>query len=157
MMAAMIAAIGEYILRQARPSDYEAIAAVVDEWWGREILPLLSRLFLDHFYRTSLIAEGPDGLGGFLIGILSPSEADRAYIHFVGVAPRARRHGLAGTMYERFFQLARAEGRQTVKAITSPANRVSIDFHRRMGFTVTGPVADYDGPGRDKVVFNREI
>ena len=37
-------------IRTATPSDYERIVAVVDDWWGgRNMRPLLPRLFLDHF------------------------------------------------------------------------------------------------------------
>ncbi|MET9337848.1 hypothetical protein [Nonomuraea sp. NPDC003804] len=28
-------------LRRAVPGDYGRIAAVVDDWWGRQVLPLL--------------------------------------------------------------------------------------------------------------------
>ncbi|WP_342671394.1 GNAT family N-acetyltransferase [Nonomuraea candida] len=89
---------GSSRLRSATPADYDAIAAVVDDWWGRPLLPALPRLFLDHFHRTSLIAEGPSGMTGFLIGFLSPSLPDEAYIHFVGVSPGARKSGLARAM-----------------------------------------------------------
>ena len=44
-------------------------------------------LFLDHFHRTSLMAEGGDHLVGFLIGFLSLSSPDEAYIHFLGASP----------------------------------------------------------------------
>src|SRR5689334_17314540 len=108
-----------YALRPARPGDYDTIAAVVDGWWGRPVLPSLPRLFLDLFHRSSLVAEADGLLRGFLVGIVAPAEA---YIHFVGVHPDARRHGLARTMYEHFFQLARDQGRRTVGAVTSPAN-----------------------------------
>jgi L-amino acid N-acyltransferase YncA len=114
-------------------------------------------LFLDHFHRTSLVAETPDGLSGFLVGIVSPSEPDEAYIHFVGVCPQARGNGLARTLYERFFQIARGHNRHVVRAVTSPVNEGSIAFHQRLGFTVNGPVPDYNGPGRDLVTFERVI
>jgi ribosomal protein S18 acetylase RimI-like enzyme len=155
--------------RMARPDDYDAIAAVVNDWWGRPVLPALPRLFLDHFYRTSLVVDDPggpnrpDGPGGpqelraFLIGILSPSEPDHAYIHFVGVSPAARQRGLARQLYAEFFALARGDGRQFVSAVTAPVNGDSIAFHRSLGFAVTGPVADYDGPGRDYIVFERRL
>ena len=39
------------------PSDYDQIINVVDEWWGRDVGSGLPRLFLDHFWATSLIAE----------------------------------------------------------------------------------------------------
>lgn len=148
---------GSYVLRAARPEDYDAIIAVVDEWWGRPMAGALPRLFLDHFHRTSLIAEGPDGVSGFLVGLLSPSELEEAYIHFVGVSPAARKSGLGGTLYGAFFDLARRDGRRIVRAVTSPVNEASIAFHRRMGFTVRGPVPDYNGPGRDLVLFERTI
>lgn len=146
-----------HVLRPARADDYDDIAAVLDDWWGRPILPSLPRLFLDHFHRTSLVTEGPQGLSGFLVGILSPSERDQAYIHFVGVHPQARNNGLARTLYDQFFQIARNHDRRIVKAITSPVNQASIAFHRRLGFTVTGPVSNYHGPGRDLIVFERSI
>lgn len=147
----------EHRPRPARASDYEAIAAAVDDWWGRPVLGALPRLFLDHFHRTSLVIDGPGGLLAFLVGILSPSDPRRAYIHFAGVAPQARRLGLAQLLYTEFFALARADGRTMVSAVTAPVNSASIAFHRAMGFSVTGPVADYDGPGRDFVRFDRAL
>jgi ribosomal protein S18 acetylase RimI-like enzyme len=149
-----------YQPRTARPEDYDAIATVVDDWWGRPILAVLPRLFLDHFHATSLIVDGPGSGGpprGFLIGILSPSLPDEAYIHFVGVRPGERRTGLARSLYLDFFEMARQNGRRVVKAITGPVNAGSIAFHQRMGFTVTGPLADYNGPGHDHVVFERNL
>ncbi len=143
--------------RTARASDYPAIAAAVDDWWGRPVVGSLPRLFLDHFHRTSLVVEGPGGLLAFLVGILSPSDPRQAYIHFAGVAPQARRQGLAQLLYAEFFALARADGRTVVSAVTAPVNTGSIVFHRTMGFSVTGPIADYDGPGRDLVHFERAL
>jgi GNAT superfamily N-acetyltransferase len=144
-------------IRPATPADYDAIAPVLDEWWGRPIRGSLPRLFFDLFYRTSLVANSPDGPAAFLIGILSPSDPEDAYIHFVGVAPRARKTGLARALYERFFDLARADGRSVVRAVTSPVNSGSVAFHAALGFSVTGPVTDYDGPGRGLMVFKRKL
>ena len=48
-------------LRTAAAADYDQIIAVVDDWWGRPIRHALARVFLDHFYATSTIAEGDDG------------------------------------------------------------------------------------------------
>ncbi|SEU41328.1 GNAT family N-acetyltransferase [Nonomuraea wenchangensis] len=145
-------------LRPATPGDYDAIAAVVDTWWGRPILPSLPRLFLDHFHRTSLIAStGAGELAGFLVGFPSPSAEDEAYIHFVGVSPAARGTGLGRRLYEAFFGIARGHGRQVVKAITSPVNEGSIAFHRRMGFTVHGPHPAYNGPGTTLITFERAL
>ncbi|MET7288012.1 GNAT family N-acetyltransferase [Streptomyces sp. NPDC005573] len=144
-------------VRPAVPGDYDRIIAVADEWWERPISSVLPRLYLDHFHRTSLIAEDEDGLAGFLVGLLSPSAPDAAYIHFAGVSPSRRGAGLGRRLYHRFFDLAAAEGRARVAAVTSPQNRRSIAFHTAMGFTVTGPVPDYDGPGVERTVFQRRL
>ncbi|MEV4397325.1 hypothetical protein [Nonomuraea sp. NPDC049607] len=50
-----------------------------------------------------------------------------------------------------------ADGRDRVKAITSPVNSASVAFHATTGFTVTGPVPDHDGPGVDRVVFELRL
>lgn len=145
------------LVRTARPADYDAIARVVDEWWERPVLGSLPRLFLDLFCRTSLIIDGDDGPDAFLVGILSPSDAARAYIHFVGVSPAVRGRGYARLLYEEFFRLARSDGRTSVSAITAVANTGSVAFHRALGFTVSGPVGNYNGPGRAMLVFERVL
>jgi ribosomal protein S18 acetylase RimI-like enzyme len=144
-------------LRTATPADYDRIAAVLDDWWGRPVRHLLPRLFLDHFHATSTVAEAGDDLAGFLVGFLSPSRPDAAYIHFVGVHPAHRRGGLARVLYERFFALAAADGRTVVRAVTSPVNTRSIAFHSALGFTASDPLPGYDGPGDVKVRFERPL
>ncbi|MFA1539345.1 GNAT family N-acetyltransferase [Actinomadura monticuli] len=143
-------------LRPATPADYDRIITVVDDWWGREVHQILPRLFLDHFHRTSLVAEAADDLAGFLVGFMSPSLPDTAYIHFVGVDPRFRGAGLARRLYGTFFALARADGRTTVRALTSPQNTGSIAFHASMGFTAT-PAPSHDGPETGRVLFHRSL
>ena len=147
----------EYTLRTAAPADYDKIAAVIDDWWGRPVSHALPRLFLDHFHATSAIAEAGDDLAGFLIGFLSPSLPQAAYIHFVGIHPAHRRGGLARVLYERFFALAAADGRTVVSAVTAPVNERSIAFHTALGFTVSDPLSGYDGPGDVKVHFERSL
>ncbi|MBB5069910.1 GNAT family N-acetyltransferase [Saccharopolyspora gloriosae] len=144
-------------VRSAVPQDYDVIVGVVDDWWGRPASRDLTRVFVDHFGSTSLIAEAGGTMAGFVIGFLSPSDPAVAYIHFTGVAPEWRRSGLARDLYERFFARARDDGRTEVKAITSPQNATSIAFHRAVGFTASDPIPDYDGPSLDRVVFTRAL
>lgn len=144
-------------MRSATAADYDGIARVVDDWWGRPVAGALPRLFLDLFHHSSLIIDGDSGPDAFLVGILSPSDPRRAYIHLVGVSPAARGRGYGRQLYEEFFRLARADERAIVAAITAPANAGSAAFHRAMGFTVTGPVDDYNGPGSAMLVFERAL
>jgi predicted GNAT superfamily acetyltransferase len=144
-------------LRTAEAADYDRIIAVLDDWWGRPVRQALPRLFLDHFHATSFVAERDGDLAGFLIGFMSPSLPDAAYVHFVGVHPHFRGNGLARVLYQRFFELAAADGRRVVRAVTAPRNTGSIAFHTAMGFTVTEPIPGYDGPSSGKVLFERRL
>lgn len=151
-------ATASYQIRQARPEDFDSIVTVVDDWWGRAVSRDLRRLFLDHFHNTSLIASTNDlALAGFVIAFISPAQPGTGYIHFTGVHPEMRRAGLARHLYERFFDTARASGCTRVQAITSRVNERSIAFHKAVGFTVSEPIADYDGPGLDRVVFVKQL
>jgi GNAT superfamily N-acetyltransferase len=142
-------------VRAARPEDYDRIAAVVSTWWGRPIGTSLPRLFLDHFWSTSRIANDEQGLAGFLVGFVSPSQPELAYVHFLGVRPDRRGAGLGRSLYEQFGDLARRQGCRELAAITSATNIASIQFHRRLGFTVSEPRPNYNGPGTTMITFRR--
>lgn len=147
--------------RTPTEQDYPDLLEALDTWWGdvgganggADRARLLPRMFLQHFTDTSIIVEDQDDIVAFLIGFLSQARTDQAYIHFVGVAPTHRRRGIANDLYRHFCDTARRHGRQSVHAITSVSNSVSQDFHRRMGFTVSDPVVNYDGRGGDRVTF----
>lgn len=145
------------VVRGARAGDYDAIISVLNEWWGRDVAGGLPRLFLDHFYRTSLVAEDDGAMAGFLVGFCSPGRPHEAYIHYVAVDPGHRGGGLARRLYAEFLERAIQSGCTVARAITSPANQGSIAFHRRMGFDLAGPVLGYNGPGRDMIVFTRVL
>lgn len=147
-----------HTIRSAHPTDFDPIVAVVDDWWGRAVSSALQRLFLDQFHRTSLVAETSTlRPAGFLIGFVSPSDPECAYIHFAGVHPDLRRTGLARELYDRFLTAAIEAGCTKAKAVTSPINTRSIAFHRAIGFTTSEPITDYDGPGLDRVVFHKHL
>ncbi|GHC92626.1 hypothetical protein GCM10007079_41040 [Nocardiopsis terrae] len=144
-------------IRAAVPQDHGRILAVCDDWWGKPVAHILPRLFLDHFHTTSLTAEAEGALAGFLVGFPSPARPEEAYVHFTAVSPDHRGSGLGRRMYRRFAGAARAEGRSVVRAVTAPTNDRSIAFHRSLGFTVTGPHTDHDGPGVDRMCFELRL
>ena len=120
--------------------------------------PMLPKLFFLHFEGTSFVAENDDGtLAAFLIGFLSQTDAEEAYIHFVGVAPDHRGSGIGRELYERFFAVVAAQGRTRVRCVTSPVNEGSIAFHESLGFTAESVATDYDGPGEDRVLFVKQL
>jgi ribosomal protein S18 acetylase RimI-like enzyme len=146
-------------IRHAEPADYGRVIGRVNTWWGgRDMAPMLPRLFFVHFEGTSYVVDDDDGqLAAFLIGFLSQTDPDEAYVHFVGVAPERRGEGLGRRLYERFFEDARVQGRTLVRCVTSPANNGSVAFHEALGFEVERVAHDYDGPGEDRVLLVRAL
>jgi ribosomal protein S18 acetylase RimI-like enzyme len=146
-------------IRHAEPADYGRVIGRVNAWWGgRDMAPMLPQLFFVHFEGTSYVADDEEGqLAAFLIGFLSQTDPDEAYIHFVGVSPEHRGGGLGRQLYERFFDDARAAGRTRVRSVTSPANEGSVAFHEALGFTSERVAHDYDGPGEDRVLFVKAL
>ena len=164
------------LVRGAAESDYDAVARALATWWDtpgfdteaarRERAALVPRLWLQHFFDTSLVAEANGGLAGFVIGFFSSSRPDEAYIHFTGVHPDHRRAGVGRCLYERFFQQAQQAGRTQIRAITSPGNSRSVAFHQALGFEIeAGDVErdgvqvkiDYDGPGLDRIAMLKRL
>jgi len=158
------------VLRQPTVEDHRRVLEVMDPWWGGVggavgaawRAAAMPRLFFEHFAGTSMLLERDGELVGFLIGFLSQSQLQEAYVHFVGVAPGLRGRGVGAALYRRFFALVQGLGRTRVRCITSPANRGSIAFHRALGFGVEAGdavvdgvpvVRDHDGPGHDRVSF----
>jgi GNAT superfamily N-acetyltransferase len=159
-------------LRFRRPleADHPVLVGQVDDWWGgRKLHQLLPRLWFQHFTGTSWVAEDADGrIVGFLVGFVSPDRPDESYVHMIATSPNHRGAGLGRVLYERFFEDMRARGVRRVSAITWPGNRVSVAFHRAMGFVPSdGPgtqnlygtpaYPDYDAEGDDRVVFSRVL
>jgi ribosomal protein S18 acetylase RimI-like enzyme len=162
-------------LRHPTSADHARVLVAQEQWWGglggaegaQQRAFLLPRLFFQHFVDTSYLVEHADGtLGAFLIGFVSQSQPEVAYVHFAGVDPSLRRQGVAQALYERFFGEVSARGARVVRCVTSPANVASQTFHTGIGFEIDAsetlvdgvPVqVDYDGPGVDRVSFTRTI
>ena len=157
----------DIMIRKAKPADQAKIIAALQNWWGgRDLTAMLPKLFLNHFNNTSFVIEKEDEMIGFLIGFISPSLKKEAYVHFMGVHPDFRKKGIGTTLYKRFFEICRNHGRNIIRACTSPVNRGSVDFHKRIGFQLEPgddeidglPVtSDYNRPGDHKVQFTKFI
>jgi ribosomal protein S18 acetylase RimI-like enzyme len=156
--------------RRPTEDDHARISPLVDDWWGGRRMPWLARrLWFQHFTGTSWIAEDADGhLLGFLVGFISPDDPETGYVHVVGTNPNRRRQGIGAALYRRFFDDVASHGGRRVTAITWPGNRVSVAFHRSIGFRVVdGPgtqnlygtpaFPDYDGDGEDRAVLVRSL
>lgn len=154
-------------VRNSEPADHKRIISVMKDWWGgRDLTWMLPKLFLVHFCDTSFIIEKEEDLMAFLIGFLSQSKTNEGYIHLVGVHPNYRGMGIGEFLYHRFFQICKANSRDTIRSCTSPVNKGSIEFHRKIGFNILQGNADVDGVqvslnynlfGDSKVLFEIKI
>jgi len=167
MLSAEEEAMTEVVIRHLEQDDYQPIISVVDEWWGgRPMAAMLPKLFFIHFSSTSFTAVDDGQIVGFLIGFVSQTFPDQAYVHFISVHPARRGEGLGRLLYEHFFVTAASLGCRTAQCVTAPVNRNSIAFHRRIGFSLLDsdykvdgmPVAvGYDGEGEDRVIFTKDL
>lgn len=152
--------------RHLATEDHLRVLAVLDTWWGglkgragsTERALLLPRLYFQHFTNTSFLVEHDSGeVAAFLVGFLSQTQPDTAYVHFAGVDPALHGQGIGSTLYRAFFALAQSHGRRYVHCITSPENVASRAFHTRLGFAASAVQPDYDGPGLDRVAFTIDL
>ena len=156
--------------RRPVEEDHARIVELVDEWWGgRRMRALLPRMWFRHFTATSWVVEDDRGrVLGFLVGFISPDHPDTAYAHMIATNPNHRRRGIGRALYERFFADALSAGARQIQAITSPDNRVSLEFHRHLGFRPDdGPgtrsiysvpaYRDFDGEDQDRAVLIRTL
>jgi GNAT superfamily N-acetyltransferase len=149
-------------IEHCTPHDYSQILSQIADFWGSErTLPFHHPLFVHEFGNSAFCIKAGPEVAAYLFGLIAQT-APTAYIHLVGVRPAYRRHGLARQLYEHFIGFARAHDCTLLKAITTPQNSTSIAFHRALGMRLLGTpnehgvpvVANYAGPGQDRVVFH---
>ncbi|TSB45743.1 GNAT family N-acetyltransferase [Alkalicoccobacillus porphyridii] len=154
-------------IRNLKESDQADILSVVNDWWGgRDMAHMLPKLFFTHFNQTSFVVEEEGKLVGFLIGFLSQTQPNEAYIHFAGVHPDYRKKKIGQRLYQHFFKVVQSEKRTIIRCITSPQNKSSIAYHQKMGFVIepgdklvdgVEVTEDYDGLGMDRVRFMKDL
>lgn len=156
-------------LRHPNEADHRAVAAVVDDWFGRRVLPLASSAWFRHAASTSWLAADERGrLVGFVIGYRSQDRPAEAVLHLVAVDPARRRRGVGRALVETFVGTVAATGATTVRAVAWPDDPASIAALRALGFEPEAgsgtqrlygipAYADLDGPGEDRAVLTRRI
>ena len=144
-------------IRHLEAEDYFSIGSVLNDWWDdRPMTHLLPRLFFEHFQPTSFVMETEDELIAFIIGFISQTNSNVAYIHFVGVHPYFRKQGHANHLYDEFIKTVKAMGCNEVQCITTTINTGSIAFHKTIGFEAQ-LAKNYAGEGQDRIVFSKCI
>ncbi len=156
--------------RRPTEKDHAALEPLLRDWFGGSaVAGTLSRIWFRHFASTSWIAEAEGRrIAGFIVGFVSPDRPAEAVVVGAAVDPNVRRSGIGRALFDRFESTVRGLGARCVVAPIPPDDRVAVEFLRAIGFGATeGPgtqrlwgvpsIPDYDGDGRDRAVFVREI
>jgi GNAT superfamily N-acetyltransferase len=142
--------------RPVRGTDFPRARAVVDGWFGRPVGLVMHRLFFDQLGPSGVWLEADGEPVGFLLGLVSESEPDLAYVHFHVVDPAWRGRGVGRMLYEAFAARAAARGCRRVRALAAPALEASRRFHESLGFAGRFE-SGYVGPGEDRIVYERSL
>jgi GNAT superfamily N-acetyltransferase len=146
-------------------SDFLQILTDIDDFWGsNRTLSYHHPLFINEFGNTAFVIKVNDKVIAYLFGFVSQT-AQTGYVHLIGVRQSHQKKGLGKILYGHFIEYLRAVGIQHLKAITTPTNEKSINFHLRIGMEMTGVendngikvIKDYSGLGEDRVVFKMKF
>jgi N-acetylglutamate synthase-like GNAT family acetyltransferase len=153
-------------IEQATLIDFNEITHDIVDFWGSDRTLHLHQPYLIHeFGNTAFVIREADRVIAYLFGFYSQTH-DLAYIHLVGVRVSQQRKGLGNMLYEHFIALARERGIHKIKAITTPGNTRSINFHsNKIGMSLLGEpdengipvVRNYSGTNHHRVVFEKMI
>lgn len=145
--------------------DFDQVLAEFDQFWEHHrTVALHHPTIIYEFGNSAFVIKEVGQVLAYLFGFLSQTEPV-GYVHLLSVRRGFRRQGLANRLYAHFEQYARSRGCSRLKAITSPVNVLSIDFHKGIGMLPSGEpnsqglpiMKDYAGPGLDRMVFIKNL
>ena len=143
-------------IRRLEKADYDYVVSVLDRWWGGPAGQRALPVFFYELGHHALAAESAGSIIGFLFGFITHSPPPSGYVHMVGIDPEHRRRGVGHELYARFVAKCTEQGVVRLKAIAAVGDDGAVRFHEAMGFTAR-EVTDYAGPGRTRVVFERDL
>ena len=147
--------------------DFLQILTDIKDFWGSDrTLSYHHPMFVNEFGNSAFVIKNKndDMVIAYLFGFVSQTERT-GYVHLIGVRQNHQKKGLGRKLYEHFIEYLKNHGIQNLKAITTPTNEKSINFHLGIGMEMTGVendngikvVKDYSGAGQDRVVFKMKI
>lgn len=147
-------------------NDFDQISKDISDFWGSDRTLYLHHPYLVYEFGNTAFVIKDDGIViAYLFGFLSQTESV-GYVHLIGVREKYQKQGLGTLLYDKFIQVVKSQGIQKIKAITTPTNNKSINFHqKRIGMTLLGipnpdgvkVIKDYSGKNKDRVVFEKLI
>jgi GNAT superfamily N-acetyltransferase len=145
--------------------DFDQIVSDLSQFWEHDrAVALHHPTLINEFAGTAYVVKEGEKVIAYMFAFLSQSEP-AGYVHLLVVRRGYRKRGLGRKLYAHFEGYARSRGCTRLKSMTNPVNEQSIAFHKSIGMRLLGEpnaegipvVRDYAGPGRDRVVFEKEI
>jgi ribosomal-protein-alanine N-acetyltransferase len=97
------------------------------------------------------VADGDDGLVGYLIARPAPDEVSCWEIASIAVREESRGQGVGTRLIEEFVEFARQRGAGHVALEVSVLNPRAQSLYRRLGFAASNVIPSYYGPDEDGV------
>jgi len=145
--------------------DFLQIVSEIEDFWGSSrTLALHHPMFINEFGDTAFVIKHNDKVAAYLFGFISQKER-LGYVHLIGVRQGHQKKGLGKKLYRHFIEMLKLKGIYELKAITTPTNEKSIEFHTRLGMTMMGlengngvrVVKNYSSVGQETVVFKMQL
>jgi hypothetical protein len=152
-------------IQHCSKTDFDQILTDIVDFWGSDrTLSTHHPMFIYEFGNTAFVIKDKDKVIAYLFGFFSQTDKT-GYVHLIGVRQSCQGQGLGKQLYDNFTTLAKKQGCNKLKAITTIGNQTSISFHKKIGMRLIGErnengievVKNYSGPGQDRVVFEKEI
>ena len=152
------------MIRTCTIRDLDQIKAEIEDFWGHsKTLEMHHPIFVRQFGNTSAVIAEEGKVLAYALGFYSQLK-EELYIHLAAVRLAYQRQGLGQRLYRHLMEKAILAGKKSLKAITTPSNQASIQFHtEKMGMKSLGDIekadllifSDYSGEGVDRVVFEK--
>ena len=145
--------------------DYNQILENIVDFWGSDrTLCLHHPLFIHEFGNTAYVIREKGRVIAYLFGFLSQTSST-AYVHLIGVHKTKQNIGIGTKLYNNYISYAKLKGCSKLKAITTPTNVSSINFHKKIGMSLVGNknsdgievIKNYSGNGQDRIIFLMDI
>jgi N-acetylglutamate synthase-like GNAT family acetyltransferase len=145
--------------------DFLQIISEIEDFWGSDRTRAYHHpMFVNEFGDTAFVIKQNDKVMAYLFGFISQKER-LGYVHLIGVRQHLQKNGMGRRLYSHFIERLKLRGIFELKAITTPTNEKSIEFHSRLGMTMVGEenekgmkvVKDYSGIGEHRVVFKMQL
>jgi len=163
--------VDKYKIRNVIEEDFIKIAKI-----AKNCSPMTTErnaiyhLFTKFFKNTSLVVEntGNGNICAFLLGLVSQTNPQNAYIHLLCVDTKFRGKKLAPNLINKFIYIVSKLGSTNISLLSKPSNIKAIKFYNKQGFLSKKTnetleedginiFKDYDGPNEDKIIFYKYI